>query len=156
MHEPALPMTGSCRCGAVRFKVSAPPLLTMACHCTGCQKMSASAFSASAAFPADGFEVVAGEPVLGGLKGDDVRHYFCPDCMTWMFTRPVGMEFMVNVRVTMLDDTSWYAPFMDIYLCERLDWSGTSAPHGFDRFPSMEDIERLTPAFHAAMGRDAS
>ncbi len=27
----------------MRFQITAPPLLTMACHCTGCQRMTASA-----------------------------------------------------------------------------------------------------------------
>ncbi|MBW4665756.1 MAG: hypothetical protein KME01_16440 [Chroococcus sp. CMT-3BRIN-NPC107] len=39
-----LPWEGSCRCGH-RIKVSVPPLLTMACHCTGCKRLTASAFS---------------------------------------------------------------------------------------------------------------
>ena len=40
-----LPWNGGCRCGAVRLRVTKPPLLAAACHCTGCQSMSASAFS---------------------------------------------------------------------------------------------------------------
>ncbi|MDP3174465.1 MAG: GFA family protein [Phenylobacterium sp.] len=70
-----LPWTGACRCAQVRLTISAPPLLTMACHCTECQKMTSSAFSLSAAIPADGFAVVQGEPVIGGLHGAS-RHYF--------------------------------------------------------------------------------
>ena len=75
MKDWKLPWEGGCRCGEVRFRVSAPPLLTAACHCTGCQRMSSSAYSLSAAIPSDGFEVTQGEPVLGGLKGS-TRHYF--------------------------------------------------------------------------------
>lgn len=62
--------TGQCRCGQVRFTVSQAPLLTMACHCRGCQRMSASAFSLSAAIPLEGFAVTQGEPVIGGLHGE--------------------------------------------------------------------------------------
>ncbi|MGO7808074.1 aldehyde-activating protein, partial [Rhizobium ruizarguesonis] len=43
--ERTLPMEGGCRCGRVRVKISVPPLRTMACHCTGCQKMKSSAYS---------------------------------------------------------------------------------------------------------------
>ena len=64
-----LPQDGSCRCGRVKLRISKAPLLSMACHCTGCQKMSSSAYSLSAAIPADGFEVTEGEPVIGGLHG---------------------------------------------------------------------------------------
>jgi hypothetical protein len=68
-------MAGTCRCGRVAIEISAPPLVTMACHCAGCQKMSASAFSLSVAIPSEGFRVTAGEPVIGGLRGE-ARHHF--------------------------------------------------------------------------------
>jgi hypothetical protein len=82
----------------------------MACHCTGCQRMTASAFSLSAGFPSEGFTVTKGEPVIGGLHGA-TRHYFCPHCMSWMFTRAEGFDWFVNLRATMLDDPSWFTPF---------------------------------------------
>lgn len=66
MTQPELPWEGGCRCGQVRLKVSARPLLAMACHCTGCQRMSASAFSLSVAIPTDGFAVTQGPRVLLG------------------------------------------------------------------------------------------
>ncbi|MCI3133203.1 GFA family protein [Phenylobacterium aquaticum] len=84
---PPLPLAGGCRCGQVRFEISAPPLITMACHCRGCQRMTASAFSLSVLVPAAGFTVTAGEPVIGGLHGSP-KHFHCPHCMSWMFTRP--------------------------------------------------------------------
>ena len=57
MDDWKLPWEGGCRCGEVRIRVTAPPILTGACHCTGCQKMTASAFSLTVTVPADGFEV---------------------------------------------------------------------------------------------------
>ena len=69
MRQPKLPMEGGCRCGRVRLRIAKAPLLTMACHCTGCQRMSSSAFSLTAAIPSDGFEVTQGETVMGGLHG---------------------------------------------------------------------------------------
>ncbi|TIW64275.1 MAG: GFA family protein, partial [Mesorhizobium sp.] len=107
-----LPAEGGCRCGRIRLRITAPPLLTMACHCTGCQRMSASAYSLSAAIPSEAFAVTEGEPVIGGLHGAS-RHYFCPHCMSWMFTRPEGLDWFVNLRPTMLDDPGWFTPFVE-------------------------------------------
>ena len=45
--------TGSCRCGQVRITARGAPLMTFACQCTGCQRMTASAFSLSALYPDD-------------------------------------------------------------------------------------------------------
>lgn len=147
MKQPALPAEGGCRCGGVRFRVTKAPLITMACHCTGCQKMTASAYSTSVAIPADGFEVIKGEPVIGGMKQADLPHFFCPDCMSWMFTRPKALDFMANVRATLFDDTSWYAPFVETCVSEKLDWAETGAPHGFSQFPTMEDMSILIDAY---------
>ena len=146
MSMPALPMQGSCRCGQIRIRISAPPLLTMACHCRGCQKMSSSAYSLTVVIPADGFEVTRGEPVIGGLHGPDARHYFCGHCMTWMFTRPAGMDF-VNLRPTMLDDASWFRPFMETYTSTKLAFAETGAVRSFETFPAMEEYEGLLKAF---------
>src|SRR4051812_46526050 len=100
MSEHDLPKEGGCRCGQVRIKISALPLLTMACHCTGCQRMTASAFSLSAAIPSEGFAVIKGEPTIGGLHGEH-RHFFCPHCKSWLFTKAHGLDTFVNLRPTM-------------------------------------------------------
>ncbi len=103
MSAETLLQVGSCRCNEVRFSLSEPPVITMACHCTGCQKMTSSAFSLSALYAAGAFTVTQGCPVIGGLHGVD-RHYFCPRCMSWLFTRPHGIDEFVNVRASLLDN----------------------------------------------------
>ena len=141
MSEWKLPWEGGCRCGQVRLRVTKPPLLGAACHCTGCQSMSASAFSLSLAVPGDGFEVTQGEPVLGGLSRD--VHWFCPACMTWMFTRPTGMDWFVNLRPTMLDDHGWFEPYIETFTSEKLPWATTPAKYSFERIPDLPDFEPL-------------
>jgi hypothetical protein len=143
-----LPQDGGCRCGQVRIRVSAPPLLTMACHCTGCQRMSSSAFSLSAAIPAEGFEVTQGEPVIGGLHGA-TRHYFCPNCMSWIFTRPEQLDWFVNVRPTMLDESGDFIPFIETWTREGLPWAKTPAVHRFETMPPMEAFEQLLKDYAA-------
>lgn len=150
MFAESLPIEGSCRCGEVRIRISAPPILTMACHCTGCQKMSSSAFSLSAAIPADGFEVIAGEPVLGGAHGAP-KHYCCPTCMTWMFTRMEGMPF-VNVRPTMFDGAQEFVPFIETYTSEKLGWASTPAKHSFEKFPDFGAYGWLMQEFAESRG----
>ncbi|MGK6312538.1 GFA family protein [Neorhizobium sp. DT-125] len=147
MPKPTLPMEGGCRCGQVRFRITAQPILTMACHCTGCQKMSASAFSLSAVIPSQGFKTITGEPVIGGLHGADAHHYHCPRCKSWMFTRPEGMDWFVNIRPTMLDDASWFVPFIETYASEKLPWAATPAVHSYEKFPPFEAYEGLVKEF---------
>jgi hypothetical protein len=137
MDDWKLPWAGGCRCGRVRLEVTLPPLLASACHCAGCQRMSASAFSLSLAVPAAGFRVTAGEPAIGGMHGA-TRHYFCPHCMSWMFTRPEGMDEIVNLRPSMLDEHRWFVPFVEVYRAEGLAWAKTPAVHSFETLPAPD------------------
>jgi hypothetical protein len=138
----------------VRFRIGAPPLLTMACHCTGCQRMTASAFSLSAAIPTEAFEVIDGEPVIGGLHGSP-KHYFCPHCMSWLFTKADGLDWFVNVRTTMLDDARWTAPFVETFTSEKLDWVTTPAVHSYPQFPPFEAYQELVEAYRAQASASA-
>lgn len=134
--------TGQCRCGKVAFSVTSDPLLTMACHCAGCQQMTASAFSLSALYTSDAFSITSGDVVVGGLHGP-TRHYFCDHCKSWLFTRPEGMDSFVNVRATMMNDAAGFVPFIETFTDERLPWAATPAVHSFAGFPAASDYPRL-------------
>jgi hypothetical protein len=142
-----VPIEGGCRCGSVRIRVTKAPLITTACHCNGCQRMSASAFSLTAICLADSFEVTQGEPVQGGMRGPEVHHFFCPNCMSWMFSRPVALTYIVNVRPTVFDDHTWFAPFMETHTKTKLPWAVTGALRSFEEFPAMEAYPALIKEF---------
>lgn len=138
-----LPLDGGCRCDRVRIRVTRAPLITFACHCNGCQRMASSAFSLTAMIAADAFEITAGEPVIGGLHGEDLRHFCCPHCMSWMFTRLAFAPGVVNVRPTMFDDHAWFAPFAETFTKTKLPWAVTGATRSFDEFPPMDKFDDL-------------
>ena len=119
MAMPKLPIEGGCRCGRVRFRLTERPWLEAACHCRGCQRMTASAFSTTLVMPDGGFAVIAGQPVIGGMHGDVADHHHCDWCKSWVFTRINPEPGFVNVRATMLDDTSGYAPFIETFAAKR-------------------------------------
>lgn len=150
MDDASTSLTGACRCGRLSFAISADPIMTAACHCRGCQRMSASAFSLTAMVPAAAFRVLTGSPVKGGIKGPQLEHYFCPDCMTWVFTRIVGVTDFINVRPTMFDDPKWSRPFIETMTADRLPWAQTPAVHSYAGFPPVEDFPRLMQEFAAS------
>jgi hypothetical protein len=108
--------------------------------------MTASAFSLSAMYPSGSFEVTSGAPVIGGLHGTP-NHFFCPRCMSWLFSRPKGMEQFVIVRSTMFDDVESEPPFIETHTSEKLPWATTQAIHSFEKFPPPEQFPRLLAAF---------
>ena len=146
-----LPQTGRCRCGATEITVTAAPIMTAACHCTGCQRMSASAFSLTAMFPAAAIAVTKGQTVIGGAGSDLLAHHCCPACMTWMFTRITGMDF-VNVRPTMFDVPDWATPFIETMTDESLPWARTPARHRFAGFPPQAEFMGLMEAYATRAG----
>ena len=151
----SLPQTGTCRCGRTQIRITAPPLLTMACHCTGCQRMTSAPYSLTAAIPIPAFSVVSGTPVLGGTKKPDgAQHYFCPDCMSWMYTQPKGAPF-VCARPTMFDDAgSWCIPFIETWTSEKIPWAQTPAERSFEGFPPGDEYQGLFAAYAAKMAAE--
>jgi hypothetical protein len=152
MNDWKLPWAGGCRCEETRFTIGAPPLLASACHCSGCQRMTASAFSLSLAIPAEGFSVSQGEPVIGGVHGA-TQHFFCRRCKSWLFTRPEGLDHLVNVRVSMLDDHSWFEPFVEFWTREKLWWVTTPAVYSFASEPEAHEFPRLIEKYRARGAR---
>lgn len=139
--------TGSCRCGQVRITVRGPAIMTFACHCAGCQRMTSSAFSLSAFYPDDAV-TIAGETVLGGLKNPQLAHHFCPNCQSWLFTRSAYLGPVVNLRSTMLEGgPADEPPFIETWTAEKRPWAETGATHSFAGFPPPADFGPLMAEF---------
>jgi len=137
---------GQCRCGAVTFAAAGRPLITMACHCRGCQRMTGGAYSLSSLYPWEAFELTRGEPVLGGIKAG-TRHYFCPSCLSWLYTRPEGMDDYVNIRSSLFDDAASHQPFMETHHREALPGAATGAVERFDTAPEPDQFGPLLAAY---------
>ena len=149
MPIPNLPIEGGCRCGRVRLRLSEAPWSEAACHCIGCQKMTGSAFSTTIIMPSSGFALIAGDTVMGGMHGEEVHHHHCDWCKSWVFTKPAADMGFVNVRATMLDDATWFAPWMETQTAEKLPWAQTGAAVSFERFPGMDEYEGLIARYRA-------
>ena len=95
-----------------------------------------------------------GEPVLGGLHGPH-RQEYCPHCKNWLFTRPHGLDFFVNVRASALDDHSWYVPYVEGFTSEKLPWATTPARYSFATQPDMDGYQPIIAAFAREGARPA-
>ena len=67
--------------------------------------------------------------------------------MSWLFTRPGQIPWMVNVRTTMLDQPAHLPPFAETYVSEKLAWAQTGAAHSYERFPAFPDFAGLAASF---------
>ena len=128
------------------------PLITMACHCTGCQRMTGGAYSLSSLYPAERFAVTQGDTVRGGMKsGPD--HRFCPQCMSWMFTMAAELEGFVNVRSTMFDDAADHRPYVEMARNEALPDAVSGAVRSYEGFPQESEFPELLAEYAAWDGR---
>ena len=111
-------------CGAVRYSVSGEPMRTMNCHCKACQRSSGSALSTIALYARDALSVV-GELKGYEYAGDSGRKLeinFCPECGAPVLLNIHAMPDVVSIKVGSFDDTSWFAPVVDIWTDSAQNW----------------------------------
>src|SRR5690348_810556 len=86
-----LPREGGCLCGAVRYRLTAVPIVTYTCHCTACQRITGSAFSAAMILPAEAVRFNDAE-TIGVARiaesGREVRRWVCAACLSWLCNGP--------------------------------------------------------------------
>lgn len=137
------PLNGACLCGSVRVTLTASPLLTLACHCRDCQKLSASAYTITTIFPSEGFSCT-GELIKGGLGSNGRAHYYCKSCLTFVFSRVSDANGRVNLRTSVLDQSASFPPFVEIMTAEKMPWANVPAIHSFAQYPAtLEEFQSL-------------
>jgi hypothetical protein len=128
--RPSLPMTGGCSCGAIRYEITAFPLLLYACHCTNCQTASGSACALNMPVATTGFRIVKGEPKGWrhlSPSGAEVTSRFCDDCGARIYGERKLRPESINVRAGTLDDTGWLIPVAHMFLKSAQPWAAVAA-----------------------------
>jgi hypothetical protein len=143
-------LEGGCRCGAIRYGVTADPLTSFACHCTDCQHLSASAYSLALVVPKAAFGITKGEPQgwsKTGSSGKPSHQFTCPTCATWTHTKPESAAEYVIVRPMSLDEHAWFRPVAQIFTRSALPWA--SMPTLLSYESEFEDPAPLLAAYRA-------
>lgn len=121
----AVPYTGGCQCGQIRYEIWAKPLTLYACHCRECQKQSASAFGMSMPVPRAAVVILQGQPKEWRRVSDSGREVsclFCGECGTRLFHNPARNSAITNVKPGTLDDTSWLKPVGNLWTRSGQKW----------------------------------
>lgn len=125
MTKVALPLSGGCHCGAVRYSLSAPPLMIYNCHCTNCQKISGGAFAVTATIPESAFSFTKGTPRTVEWTSDAGNRrfgWFCGDCGSRIAHGQTPTIGFLSLRAGTFDDTSWVEPVGDIWTRSAQKW----------------------------------
>ena len=129
-EKPTLPLPGGCHCGALRYELSAPPLMIYNCHCANCQKITGSAFVVSATIPEAAFKFTKGAPKKIEWVSDAGNKrfgWFCGDCGARIAHGQTPSIGMLSLRAGTFDDTSWVEPVGDIWARSAQKWALTRA-----------------------------
>ena len=127
--------TGGCLCTAVRYSISAAPIVTRACWCRVCQYIGAGSGTVNTCFPSAALEV-SGELRDYRMIADsgNVSHRrFCPTCGTHLFSASEARPHLVFVRAGTLDHPELARPAMTIWTSSAPSWACID-----ERLPKVE------------------
>jgi hypothetical protein len=119
-------ITGGCACGAIRYEITAAPVMMFKCHCRDCQHLSGSGYAPAVLVPATAFRFTRGRPryyFTQSAMGGRHKRGFCAECGSTI----TGGESdepteLVGVVAGSLDDPSLFRPNMDIFVCDAQPW----------------------------------
>jgi hypothetical protein len=148
---------GGCTCRAVRYRLTATPMIVHACHCRWCQRETGSAFVLNALVEAANVEVLQGEVELvdtPSASGRGQKIARCPTCRiaVWSHYAQAGPP-VCFVRVGTLDDPDAFPPDVHIYTASKQPW--VVLPEGARAFAEFYDVPQVWPAESLARMRQA-
>lgn len=128
--------SGGCVCGAVRYRVTGKPAFVAVCHCTFCQKRSATAFTMVAAFPEPAVEITQGELTVYEHRSDESGRWlqmsFCPKCGSTVTHIAEARPGMRSIAGGTFDDPNWLEINRHIWVKSKLRW--VPVPEGLPQF----------------------
>ncbi len=147
---PPPPYDGACLCGRTTVRLTELPLLTVACHCRDCHKLTASAFSMTTMFASRAF-TYTGDLIRGGKKSRERAHYYCQNCLTFIYSQVKGAEVRINLRTSLLDRAEDFHPYAEVMTASRRAWVTLSVAHSFPQGPATaEDLQNVMASYAAA------
>jgi hypothetical protein len=118
-------ITGGCLCRAVRYRISAQPIVTRVCWCRLCQYLGAGNGTVNTCFPSAAVSVEGElrDYVSVADSGNAMHRRFCPKCGTQMFSAADARPHLIFVRAGTLDDTEIARPSSIIWTSRAPSWA---------------------------------
>lgn len=117
-------MKGSCQCGNVQYEAKAPPVLSVACHCLDCQKLSGTAYSVTLVFKAESFEVSGETNTYEAVadSGTPKIGHFCPACGNRIYHVDPTMPGSIRLKPGTLDNAPIPEPQCHLWVSRKQPW----------------------------------
>jgi hypothetical protein len=147
-HGGCMNLEGGCSCGAIRYEMTASPLIVHACHCRDCQRITGSAFVINIwierKFVQAGPAAVQSFRLAGG-SGKPHEVFFCGACGTYVWSRYHGApgDFLF-VRAGTLDTPDAVRPDVHIFTRSKVPW--LNLPEGVPAFKEFYKVDQVWSA----------
>ena len=141
-------LEGRCACGAIKYKLTASPMIVHACHCRDCQRLTGSAFVINIWIERKFVEPGGANPKsfrLAGGTGKPHDVFFCGACGTYPWSRYHGApgDFLF-VRAGTLDNPDAVTPDVHIFTRSKVPW--LDLPPGVPAFKAFYKIDEIWSA----------
>lgn len=116
---------GGCHCGRLSYEADIDPEKVGVCHCTDCQTLSGSAFTAFVPVTKDAFRL-RGQPkiyVKTAESGNRRAQAFCPDCGTRMYASAEKDPQVFNLRLGTVRQRAALPPKSQVWCRSALPWA---------------------------------
>jgi hypothetical protein len=115
---------GGCHCGRLSYEADIDPDKVGVCHCTDCQTLSGSAFTAFVPVPKEAFRL-RGQPkiyVKTAESGNRRAQAFCPECGTRMYASAEKDPQVFNLRLGTVRQRAALPPKSQVWCRSALPW----------------------------------
>ena len=139
---------GGCSCGAVRYRLTSPPMFTHCCHCLDCQKQTGAAFAINGLTETSRIEMLSGGDQIQVVdmpspsgRGHEIHR--CRTCAVALWSDYGRRGYLRFVRVATLDQPHAIEPDVHIFTRSKAPW--VRLPEGARAFEVFYDMNAEWP-----------
>jgi hypothetical protein len=144
-------VTGQCLCGYIKYEATVDENLVVICHCTSCQRNSATAFGFVVGTTEDAFSLVTGSLSSYESEADSGTmrsRTFCPKCGTRIYAKSVGQTTegsigFVGLRAGSVDQRDKLVPRFQVWCRSAQPWALIDSLPQFEKQPTPDEIEAI-------------
>lgn len=134
--------SGSCLCGAVRFRTRGPLRGVVYCHCSQCRKQTGHFVAATASKDAD-IDIEGAEALTWYGASDVARRGFCRGCGSVLFWKHNELD-TISIMAGSFDKPTGLSAESHIFVGDKGDY--------YAIYDGLPQFEKSTPAIKVADG----